>query len=71
MQLLIKHSHEYIPVSRSNMAQIKEAIKSVQKKLILFYLLQDILGSIYGLAVVVVANGSTNTSTNENGQRKP
>ena len=30
MQLLIKHSHEYIPVSRSNMAQIKEAIKSVQ-----------------------------------------
>lgn len=30
MQLLIKHSHEYIPVSRSNMAQIKEAIKGVQ-----------------------------------------
>ena len=30
MQLLMKQSHEYIPVSRSNMAQIKEAIKTVQ-----------------------------------------
>lgn len=28
MQLLIKHSHEFIPVSRSNMAQIKVAIKA-------------------------------------------
>ena len=28
MQLLIKHSHEFIPVSRSNMAQIKAAIKA-------------------------------------------
>lgn len=27
MQLLIKHCHEYLPVSRSNMAQIKDAIK--------------------------------------------
>ena len=27
MQLLIKHCHEYIPVSRSNMAQIRDAIK--------------------------------------------
>jgi hypothetical protein len=27
MQLLIKHSHESIPVSRSNMAQVKDAIK--------------------------------------------
>ena len=29
MQLVIKHSHEAIPVSRSNMAQVKEAIKEV------------------------------------------
>ena len=29
MQLLMKHSHDLIPVSRSNMAQVKEAIKSV------------------------------------------
>ena len=29
MQLLIKHSHESIPVSRSNMTQVKEAIKGV------------------------------------------
>lgn len=29
MQLLIKHSHETIPVSRSNMAQVKDAIKGV------------------------------------------
>ena len=29
MQLLIKHSHESIPVSRSNMAQVKEAIKAM------------------------------------------
>ena len=28
MQLIIKHSHDSIPVSRSNMAQVKEAIKS-------------------------------------------
>lgn len=28
-QLLIKHCHESIPVSRSNMAQVKEAIKGV------------------------------------------
>ena len=28
MQLLIKHCHEFIPVSRSNMAQIKAAIKA-------------------------------------------
>ena len=28
-QLLIKHCHEFIPVSRSNMAQVKEAIKGV------------------------------------------
>ena len=27
MQLLIKHCNEYIPVSRSNTAQVKEAIK--------------------------------------------
>ena len=26
-QLLIKHSHESLPVSRSNMAQVKAAIK--------------------------------------------
>jgi len=29
MQLLIKHCHDAIPVSRSNMATVKEAIKSV------------------------------------------
>lgn len=29
MQLLIKHCHESIPVSRSNMAQVKNAIKGV------------------------------------------
>ena len=29
MQLLIKHSHESIPVSRSNVAQVKDAIKGV------------------------------------------
>ena len=29
MQLLIKHCHEAIPVSRSNMVQVKEAIKGV------------------------------------------
>ena len=29
MQLLIKHSHETIPVSRSNVAQVKDAIKGV------------------------------------------
>jgi DNA-binding LytR/AlgR family response regulator len=28
MQLLIKHSHDTIPVSRSNMASIKAAIES-------------------------------------------
>ena len=27
MQLLMKHCHDAIPVSRSNMAQVKEAIK--------------------------------------------
>jgi hypothetical protein len=27
MQLIIKHSHESIPVSRSNMAQVKDAVK--------------------------------------------
>ena len=26
MQLLIKHSHDYLPVSRSNMAGVKQAI---------------------------------------------
>lgn len=29
MQLLVKHCHEFIPVSRSNMAQVKETIKSL------------------------------------------
>lgn len=29
MQLLIKHSHEYIPVSRSNMAKVKDVIKGM------------------------------------------
>ena len=29
MQLVIRHSHDSIPVSRSNMAQVKEAIKAV------------------------------------------
>ena len=29
MQLIIKHSQEAIPVSRSNMAQVKEALKEV------------------------------------------
>lgn len=29
MQLLMKHCHDSIPVSRSNMAQVKEAIKGV------------------------------------------
>lgn len=29
MQLLVKHCHEFIPVSRSNMAQVKESIKSL------------------------------------------
>ena len=29
MQLFIKHSHDSIPVSRSNMAQVKEAIKGL------------------------------------------
>jgi len=29
MQLLMKHTHESIPVSRSNMAQVKDAIKQV------------------------------------------
>ena len=28
MQLLIKHSHDYLPVSRSNMSQVKEALRS-------------------------------------------
>ena len=28
MRLLIKHGHEYLPVSRSNMAQVKEAVKN-------------------------------------------
>ncbi|MBR1667422.1 MAG: LytTR family transcriptional regulator DNA-binding domain-containing protein [Bacteroidaceae bacterium] len=32
MQLLIKHSHESIPVSRSNMVQVKDAIKIKVKK---------------------------------------
>lgn len=32
MQLLIKHSHDSIPVSRSNMSQIKEAIKVITKR---------------------------------------
>ena len=27
MQLLIKHSHDYLPVSRSNVTQVKESIK--------------------------------------------
>jgi len=30
MQLLIKHSHDFLPVSRSNMTQVKEAIKQLQ-----------------------------------------
>ena len=29
MQLLIKHSHDYLPVSRSNTAQVKEIIKKL------------------------------------------
>ena len=29
MQLIMKHCHDSIPVSRSNMAQVKEAIKGV------------------------------------------
>lgn len=29
MQLLVKNCDEWLPVSRSNMAQVKEAIKSV------------------------------------------
>lgn len=29
MQLLIKHCHDYLPVSRSNMAQIKDSIKKL------------------------------------------
>lgn len=29
MQLLMNHCHEYLPVSRSNMAQVKEAIKGM------------------------------------------
>jgi DNA-binding LytR/AlgR family response regulator len=29
MQLLIKHSHDALPVSRSNMAQVKAAINSL------------------------------------------
>lgn len=29
VQLLIKHCHEFIPVSRSNMTQVKSAIKSI------------------------------------------
>lgn len=29
MQLLVKHCHEFLPVSRSNMAHVKEAIKSL------------------------------------------
>lgn len=29
MQLLIKHCHDYLPVSRSNMAQVKEIIKKL------------------------------------------
>lgn len=29
MQLLIKHCHDYLPVSRSNMAQVKETIKKL------------------------------------------
>ena len=29
MQLLIKHSNDSIPVSRSNMSQVKEAIKEL------------------------------------------
>ena len=29
MQLVIKHSHDAIPVSRSNMTQVKEAIKEI------------------------------------------
>ena len=28
VQLLIKHCHDYLPVSRSNIAQIKEALRS-------------------------------------------
>ena len=29
MQLIMKHSHDSIPVSRSNMSQVKEAIKEI------------------------------------------
>ena len=29
MQLIVKHSHDSIPVSRSNVSQIKEVIKNV------------------------------------------
>ncbi len=29
MQLVMRHSHDAIPVSRSNMAQIKEAVNSL------------------------------------------
>ena len=29
MQLLIKHSHDYLPVSRSNISQVKESIKNL------------------------------------------
>jgi DNA-binding LytR/AlgR family response regulator len=29
IQLLIKHCHESLPVSRSNMSQVKAAIKSI------------------------------------------
>ena len=32
MQLLIKHSHDSIPVSRSNMADVKEALKKGKRK---------------------------------------
>ena len=29
MQLLIKHCHDYLPVSRSNISQVKESIKNL------------------------------------------
>ena len=29
MQLIIKHCHDSIPVSRSNVSQIKDAIKNI------------------------------------------
>ncbi len=29
MQLVLRHGHDAIPVSRSNMAQIKEAVNSL------------------------------------------